>query len=137
MEDFLSDNYISEDTISSDSEIDEINELLIIRPTKHNLRKSKKINYNENSKKIQESQSNLTKTEQIIKKVLEIIIKSLNFYWKKPNEIALISTMLDPRYKDFSFLSNSEIQLEIKIKIQSLYENLKYKLNPNDDSFEI
>jgi hypothetical protein len=80
MEDFLSDNYISEDTISSDSEIDEINELLIIRPTKHNLRKSKKVNYNENSKKIQESQSNFTETEQIIKKVLELIIKSLNFY---------------------------------------------------------
>ncbi|CAI2194722.1 17564_t:CDS:2, partial [Funneliformis geosporum] len=138
IEEILLDNYISEDTISSDSETDKIsNEPVIIRLSKHNLRKSRKVNYKETSKKIQVSISNLTETEQIIKKVLETIIKTLNFYWKNPNQIALISTILDPRYKDFSFLSNNEIKLEIEFKVQYFYDFLKYELNPNDDLSEI
>ncbi|CAI2190431.1 1256_t:CDS:1 [Funneliformis geosporum] len=138
MKEILSDNYISEDTISSDSETDEIsNESVIIRPSKHNLRKSRKVNYKETSKKKQKSILNLIETKQIIKKILETIIKTLNFYWKNPNQIAFISTMLDQRYKDFSFLFNNEIKLEIEFKIQCLYDDLKYELNLNDDLSEI
>ncbi|CAI2167220.1 14219_t:CDS:1, partial [Funneliformis geosporum] len=78
-------NYISEDITNSDSEIDEIsnkisNKSVIIKLSKYNLRKSRKLNYNKTSKKIQESILNLTETEQIIKKLLKTIVETLNFY---------------------------------------------------------
>nr|CAG8450077.1 11799_t:CDS:2 [Entrophospora candida] len=42
-------------------------------------------------------------SDQIVKRMSERIIKPLDHYWQKPNQIALISTILDPRYKDLSF----------------------------------
>ncbi|CAI2164188.1 6586_t:CDS:1, partial [Funneliformis geosporum] len=73
------------DITNSDSEIDEIsnkisNKSVIIKLSKYNLRKSRKLNYNKTSKKIQESILNLTETEQIIKKLLKTIVETLNFY---------------------------------------------------------
>ena len=140
MEEILSDNELEEINIisDSDSDSDEINdEPVIIRPHKHNLRKkTKKINYNESAKKshnIPEETSQSAKPDEIIKRVLKTIILLLNHYWKEPNPNALISTILDPRHKDLSFLSDEELKIRTEVNLQNIYDNLNFELNPNEE----
>ena len=140
MEEILSDESDEIDEFS-DSESDEMNnELIIIRPHKHNLhKKTKKVNYNETTRKSQNISEEATQSPQsvkpddIIKIVLEIIIKSLNHYWKEPDSNALISTILDPRYKDLEFLSDEQLKMKTEINLQSLYDDLKFELNPGEE----
>ncbi|GBC25170.2 zinc finger BED domain-containing protein 4-like [Rhizophagus irregularis DAOM 181602=DAOM 197198] len=147
MKEILSDESEEDDVISDDSESDEAsNEPMIIRPHKHNLRKkTKKINYSETTRKSQnilentpqKSQPESANSDQIIKRVLGTIIKSLNSYWQVPNQNALISTILDPRYKDLEFLSDDELQTKTEINLQNMYDDLKFELNPNEESLEV
>lgn len=126
--------------VSENSESDDFSdEPVIIRPHKHNLRKkAKKINYNESRKSQNISEQETTSlpksasSNEIIKKVLEVIIKSLNHYWQEPDSNTLISTILDPRYKDLSFLSNEALKTKTEIHLQELYNDLKFELNPDD-----
>ncbi|CAB5393607.1 unnamed protein product [Rhizophagus irregularis] len=92
------DSYEDNSDLSEDLDLDEVNnEPIIIRPHKHNLHKKlKKINYSETSRKSQSTSENTLEDSQpsqresanlnqIIKRVLETIIKSLNYYWKEPD----------------------------------------------------
>ncbi len=151
MKEILTDDDTDEDNneTSEDSELDEANEPIIIRPHKHNLRKkSKKINYSDTSRRsqstsedtLQESQPpqrESANASQIIKRVLETIIKSLNYYWKEPNQNALISTILDPRYKSLDFLSDDDLKIKTEVELQNMYDDLKLELNPNEEFSEV
>lgn len=172
----ISDNEIDSDedegsnkSQSDKSESDEtVNEPMI----KHNLRKKRKIDYSESSKKAQsapvdlqeesedkstenESESKSTENESekiskkrskkeigkkrkktgkpkhIIKNVLIEIIQSLNFYWKEPSQSALISTILDPRYKDLNFLPTT-LRLQTESYLHTMYNDLNFELNPSN-----
>ncbi|RGB23095.1 hypothetical protein C1646_677369 [Rhizophagus diaphanus] len=136
--------------LSENSDLDEANnEPIIIRSHKHNLhKKPKKINYSETSRKLQStsedtledsqpSQRESANPNQIIKRVLKTIIKSFNYYWKEPDQNALISTILDPRYKSLDFLSDDDLKIKTEVKLQNMYEDLKFELNPNEKLFEI
>jgi hypothetical protein len=74
---------------------------------------------------------NSTSPRQIIKRVLIEIIQSLNFYWKEPDQNALISTILDPRYKDLKFLSDT-LKFQTESRLHTIYDELYFELNPND-----
>src|SRR4051794_13282834 len=69
-------------------------------------------------------------SKQIIKRVLIEIVQSLSFYWKEPSKNTLISTILDPRYKDLNFLSVKS-KLETETYLQELYDDLNFQLNPD------
>jgi hypothetical protein len=148
MEEVLSDDSNdSNDEISGGSELDETdNEPVIVRPHKHNLRiKNKKINYNESSRKTPNILESNTVTfsqkpvssDEIVKRVLKKIVTSLDYYWQKPDQIALISTILDPRYKDLSFLSDNQLKRKTEITLQRKYNELKFQLNPDNELLEL
>jgi hypothetical protein len=74
-------------------------------------------------------------SKQIIKRVLIEIIQSLNFYWKEPDQNALMSTILDPRYKDLKFLSDL-LRMQTESHLHIMYDDLNFELNPNDNTLE-
>ena len=48
----------------------------------------------------------------------------------KSNIYALIATILDPRYKDLSFLGD-DLKYEAEIELRKLYDDLKELINEN------
>jgi hypothetical protein len=95
-------------------------------PEKASKKKSKK-----RSKKELKKRKKSANSKQIIKRVLIEIVQSLKSYWKEPDQNALISAILDPRYKDLNFLSD-ELRLQTESRLQIMYDNLSFELNPNN-----
>jgi hypothetical protein len=123
-----------EETDSDESELDD-DEPIIIRPHKHNLRKKTKINYSESSKKQKNLDKESATSDDLIKRVLIKIVETLHFYWKDPNQYMLISTILDPKYKNLTFLLDSSNSLDLKsqteTELQIMFDDLNFELNPN------
>jgi hypothetical protein len=87
----------------------------------------------ENDGELISSIQNMNNNQQNIvdlfkKRLINIIYQSLLHYWGKPNIYALIATILDPRYKDLSFLED-DLKGEAELELRKLYDNLKELIN--------
>ena len=124
-----------EETDESDEKTDESEE-----ETEESDEESKKKSRKRSRKKVkkvtEKNKKKSANSKQIIKRVLIEIVQSLSFYWKEPSKNTLISTILDPRYKDLNFLSVKS-KLETETYLQQLYDDLNFQLNPDSYLSEI
>src|SRR3954447_4113915 len=104
----------------------------LMKKLKNLMKKAKKNLEKDLEKKVKKvTEKNKKKSadsKQIIKRVLIEIVQFLSFYWKEPSKNTLISTILDPRYKDLNFLSVKS-KLETETYLQELYDDLNFQLN--------
>ncbi len=148
-------NMSFDDNLSNNNvSYNEINNETIQRPHKFNLRKnppSKTTNLSETalqinkrsiirktskkSTKISTSNETFDIENLILKRICKDVYKSLLNYWEESNENALITTILDPRFKDLIFLSDNK-KNEIKYKLIKVYEELEFNQNINITNIE-
>jgi len=94
----------SDDTISSANDLEDVEDIL-----------ADHINYNDITK--------------ILKNVKKNIYLGLKHYWKVPNEFGIMASLLDPRYKNLSFISDNDIKQKIHSTLQAQYDQLKWEMN--------
>ena len=49
----------------------------------------------------------------------------LKHYWKIPNEFGIMASLLDPKYKNLSFISDDNVKQKIQSTLQTQYDQLK------------
>ena len=53
----------------------------------------------------------------------------LKHYWKIPNEFGIMASLLDPRYKNLSFISDDNVKQKIQSTLQTQYAQLKWEMS--------
>ena len=53
----------------------------------------------------------------------------LKHYWKIPNEFGIMASLLDPRYKNLSFISDDNVKQKIQSTLQTQYDQLKWEMS--------
>ena len=53
----------------------------------------------------------------------------LKHYWKIPNEFGIMASLLDPRYKNLSFISDDNVKQKIQSTLRTQYDQLKWEMS--------
>src|SRR6266498_4820337 len=78
---------------------------------------------------IQQIEIDYNNIAEVLEKVKKNIYIGLKNYWIILNECDLIAILLDPRYKNFDFISNNSIKEKIYYTLQIEYNQLKLKIS--------
>jgi hypothetical protein len=74
-------------------------------------------------------QINYNNITEVLNNIKKNIYMGLKHYWAMPNEFGIMATLLDPRYKDLSFISDDNIKRRIHSTLQTQYDQLKWEIN--------
>ena len=103
---------------NSDEEIDDSDNETIISDSENS----------EKSLTDQQIEVNYDNISEVLKNVKKNIYMGLKHYWAMPDEFGIMAALLDPRYKDLSFISDDEKKIEIHSNLQAEYEKLKREM---------
>ena len=70
--------------------------------------------------------NNITEVLTNVKKNIYI---GLKHYWAMPDEFGIMTTLLDPRYKNLDFISDDGIKKRIHSTLRTQYDQLKWEIN--------
>ena len=68
----------------------------------------------ENIKDISTDQINYNNITEVLETVKKNIYMSLKHYWKIPNKFGIMASLLNPRYKNLSFISDDNVKQKIQ-----------------------
>ncbi|CAG8607760.1 5006_t:CDS:1, partial [Racocetra persica] len=68
---------------------------------------------------------NLVDTTDILDKIKQNIYNTLIYYWNDPNDLGLITTLLNPHYKSLDFLSNDSEKQFIIQKLHNKFSEIE------------
>ena len=76
----------------------------------------------------QQIEVNYNNISEVLKNVKKNIYMGLKHYWAMPDEFGIMAALLDPRYKDLSFISDDETKIKIHSDLQIEYDQLKKEI---------
>src|SRR5215212_9092204 len=76
----------------------------------------------------QQIKVNYNDISEVLKNVKKNIYMGLNHYWAMPDDFGIMAALLDPRYKDLSFISDDETKIKIHSDLQIEYDQLKKEI---------
>lgn len=82
----------------------------------------------EDNEDISADQINYDNIGEVLENVKRNIYMGLKHYWKIPNEFGMMAALLDPRYKNLSFISDDNIRQRIHSTLQAQYDQLKWEI---------
>ena len=82
----------------------------------------------------QQIEINYDNISEVLKNVKKYIYTGLKHYWAMPDEFGIMAALLDPRYKDLSFISDDEIKVRIHSNLQAQYDQLKKEMQQQTTS---
>jgi len=82
----------------------------------------------------QQTEVNYDNISEVLKNVKRKIYLGLKHYWAMPDEFGIMAALLDPRYKDLSFISDDETKVRIHSNLQAQYDQLKREMQQRTTS---
>ena len=71
---------------------------------------------------ISTDQINYDNIAEVLENVKRNIYMGLKHYWKIPNEFGIMASLLDPRYKNLSFISDDSVKQKIQSTLRTQYD---------------
>lgn len=66
---------------------------------------------------------------EVLENVKKNVYMGLKHYWKIPNEFGIMASLLDPRYKNLSFISDDNIKQKVHSTLRAQYDQLKWEIS--------
>jgi zinc finger BED domain-containing protein 1 (E3 SUMO-protein ligase ZBED1) len=76
-------------------------------------------------------------TINLLNKIKEKIYNSLIYYWNGPNDLGLLATLLDPRYKNLDCIDDENEKQQLIQQLYIEYNELKPESNTNQNENQI